>query len=272
MKSIKLGAIINLFLRQLGFEFRRFHKNHTLIETKEMDKLIKSSLDFDLIKSIHKLELEKTLEFLTKSPSQLNQDLFVLNCLNYKKNGFFVEFGATNGINLSNTYSLEKFYGWKGILAEPAKCWHRELNVNRSAFIEKLCVWSESNKKLIFNETIDPELSTINNFSDGDLHSSNRKKSKTYEVETITLNDLLDKYNAPFEIDYLSIDTEGSEFQILSSFNFKKYSFNVITIEHNYTADRENIYNLLTSNGYLRINEDLSRFDDWYINSALSEK
>ncbi len=269
---MKLGTFINLFLRKLGFEFRRFHKNYSHIDSVELDTLIKSNWEFDFIKAFHKNELKNTIDFLAKSPSQLSQDLFVLNILDFKKNGFFVEFGATNGVNLSNTYTLEKFYGWKGILAEPAKCWHKELSDNRSAFIEKQCVWAESNQKLVFNETVDPELSTIDNFSDGDLHSLSRKKSNTYEVNTITLNNLLEKYNAPDEMDYLSIDTEGSEYQILSRFNFNKYRFKVITVEHNYTTDREKIYQLLTANGYLRVNLELSRFDDWYINSVLREK
>ena len=49
------------------------------------------------------------------------------------------------------------------------------------------------------------------------------KKGKKYRIKTISLEDLLLKYNAPVVIDYLSMDTEGSEYEILSAFNFDKY-------------------------------------------------
>ena len=79
------------------------------------------------------------------------------------------------------------------------------------------------------------------------------------------MNDLLDKYNAPNHINYLSIDTEGSEFKILSSLDWDKYSFDVITCEHNYSPQREEIFELLTTKGYKRIFESLSQYEDWYV-------
>ena len=80
------------------------------------------------------------------------------------------------------------------------------------------------NKILTFNEV--GELATIDDFSNSDLHAKARVNGKKYKVKTISLEDLLDKYNAPKIIDYLSIDTEGSELDILSSFNFEKSADN----------------------------------------------
>ena len=200
------------------------------------------------------------------SKSQNFQDLFVLSELALKKNGFFVDFGATNGIHCSNSFLLENSFGWRGILAEPAKRWHKELRRNRPlASIEDACVWKESNLHLTFNETEDGNLSTLDSFSSLDSHRELRKHGQRYEITTISLTDLLDKYSAPKTIDYLSIDTEGSEFEILSAFDFEKYSFSVITCEHNYTPAREKIYELLTSKGYVRKYEELSLWDDWYV-------
>src|SRR5262245_11288155 len=51
------------------------------------------------------------IELLPKSRAQYWQDLFVLSQLNFKRNGYFVEFGATNGVSLSNSYLLERQYG-----------------------------------------------------------------------------------------------------------------------------------------------------------------
>jgi hypothetical protein len=69
-------------------------------------------------------------------------------------------------------------------------------------------------------------------------------------------------------IDYLSIDTEGSEYEILSHFDFEKYHFKIITCEHNFTPARERIFSLLTKNGYARKCENLSKIDDWYVRSS----
>ena len=189
----------------------------------------------------------------------------MLIATNFKKNGFFVEFGATNGVDLSNTYLLEKEFGWNGILAEPSDGWHTALFENRNCFIEPNCVWNSTGEKLEFDVTEFAELSTISQFSDGDIHASSRKFSKKIIVDTISLGDLLKKYDAPKKIDYLSVDTEGSEFEILSAFDFNEYQFNCITVEHNHTPQREKLYKLLTSNGYRRVLEHISRFDDWYV-------
>jgi FkbM family methyltransferase len=204
----------------------------------------------------------------SKSQSQLRQDLFVLSQFDFKCGGYFVEFGATNGRFLSNTWLLEKEYGWKGIVAEPGRRWHDGLRKNRTCNIETDCVWRDSNSTLKFNEVEDGEFSTIDNFSEDhfkDQHKALGKRGTRYEVRTISLSDLLAKYNAPTEIDYLSIDTEGSEYEILASFDFSKYRFGVITVEHNFAPRRTLIFDLLTNQGYKRQYEELSHFDDWYV-------
>jgi FkbM family methyltransferase len=199
------------------------------------------------------------------SRSQLRQDLFVLHELDFKHGGFFVEFGATNGVDLSNTFILEKKFGWSGILAEPAKVWHAELIQNRSCHIETKCVWRSTGEQLTFSETREAELSTITEFVACDGHSEVRKDALAYSVETISLNDLLEKYNAPRHIDYLSIDTEGSEYEILSGLDFDRYDIKVITCEHNFMPSRDKIFRLLSDAGYIRKFENISAWDDWYV-------
>jgi hypothetical protein len=84
-------------------------------------------------------------------------------------------------------------------------------------------------------------------------------------VETVSLEDLLLDYKAPKHIDFLSIDTEGSEFEILNAFDFRKYSFGVICVEHNFTINRDKIRALLEGNGYKQVHVELSEFDDWFV-------
>lgn len=206
---------------------------------------------------------------LTRSKAQLFQDLFVLYLFREKRNGFFVEFGATDGVTLSNTFLLEKEYEWSGLLCEPGKVWKDSLAKNRSCSIDNRCVWSKTGDEFSFNEASIPELSTLDMFNDVDYHSESRKDGTSYIVETISLNDLLVQHKAPSQIDYLSVDTEGSEYEILNAFDFTNYNISVITVEHNFSAKRSDIYHLLVGKGYKRVFEKISVFDDWYIKEPL---
>jgi FkbM family methyltransferase len=211
---------------------------------------------------------DEILELILKSKSsELHQDVLVLFLSEFRRGLYFVEFGAADGINASNTFLLENSFGWVGILAEPAKIWSKSLKQNRpNAKISFDCVWSDSNSEVVFNETPDaPVFSTVHEYRNSDLHHNARKQSKRYKVKTISLNDLLDKFGAPNHINYLSIDTEGTEFKVLNSLDYEKYSFDIITCEHNYSPQREDIYNLLTAKGYKRKFEFLSQYEDWYV-------
>ncbi len=211
------------------------------------------------------------LRNFSQSSAQLFQDLFVLFSLELKSEGYFVEFGAANGVDLSNTVLLERAYGWRGILAEPAKCWHQDLRVNRRCAIDTRCVWSKSGERIEFNEVPERELSTIDRYSSKDAHLASRSLGTVYPVETVSLNDLLAGSNAPKAIDYLSVDTEGSELDILKAFDFAKYDVRIITVEHNFTPDRDAIHGLLVSKGFSRVLERFSLWDDWYIKAGSTE-
>ena len=102
-----------------------------------------------------------------------------------------------------------------------------------------------------------------------DLYKKTVDKNKcTINVKTLSLNDLLDKSNAPRFIEYLSLDTEGSEYEILKTFNFNKYTIGLIDVEHNYVEPRRtHIRKLLLNNGYIYIGEN--KWDDMYKHSSL---
>ncbi len=221
----------------------------------------RSYFDLEFIKAMDPERRNKCLELLDKSRSQLRQDLFALAQVDFQTGGFFLEFGATNGVELNNTWLMEKEFGWTGILAEPARGWHADLKVSRNCTIDTRCVWKSSGDKLQFTEAPRGENSAISTF----VKPSRKLRGQSYDVETISLNDLLDQHDAPKVIDYASIDTEGSEFDILNAFDFDRHSFRVMSVEHNFAAQREDIFKLLTSHGYARVLENVSRFDDWYV-------
>jgi FkbM family methyltransferase len=197
--------------------------------------------------------------------------MYVTHKLHAKRDGFFVEFGATDGVTLSNTYYLEKSLDWKGIVAEPLATWHAALSANRRAVIDHRCVWWESGKTLDFLAANRyPELSSIAEFAGDDYQASTRAIDATsITVKSVSLNDLLTEHEAPSRIDYLSIDTEGSELDILSAFDFDRFKVSVITVEHNYQPDmRGSIQQLLGAHGFVREFEQFSRFDDWYFHPS----
>jgi len=264
-KSIK--KIPKLLIKKLLQVFDlAITSNSNLMRLNALASKTPADSDLAFLRVFDAITVGKILHLLSSSKSQLRQDLFVLSELNFKESGYFVEFGATNGIDLSNSYLLERDYSWRGILAEPARVWHSELRENRkNSIVETNCVWKNSNETLLFNEADAPELSTLDSFSNSDMHIDFRKNGNKYEVSTISLNDLLEKYKAPRDIDYLSIDTEGSEFEILNSFNFDNYNIKIITCEHNFGDNRDKIRSLLVSKGYERKFESISLFDDWYV-------
>jgi hypothetical protein len=97
------------------------------------------------------------------------------------------------------------------------------------------------------------------------MHAASRRDGQRYPVATVSLNDLLAHWSAPRRIDYLSIDTEGSELDILSRLDFAAYDVRLITVEHNFSDRREAIFELLAAHGYVRKFEALSSVDDWYV-------
>ena len=99
-----------------------------------------------------------------------------------------------------------------------------------------------------------------------DLLSYIRKTLSNYDISlSITINEVMETYFNGNSPSYVSIDTEGSEFEILNSFNFDEYDIKIITCEHNFTPMREKIHSLLTRNGYVRKYSEYSLFDDWYV-------
>lgn len=221
--------------------------------------------DIQFLKALPPEAAGRAVALLDQSRSQLRQDLFVLSRLGFKRDGFFVEFGATDGHELSNTWLLEKQFGWRGVLAEPARIWHERLRRNRAAVIETDCVWKVTGAEVEFAEIPEAALSTVADLSDKDSHRSRRRRSTRYAVRTVTLADMLQRHGAPAEIDYLSIDTEGSEYDILQAHDFGRFRFRVITCEHNHTPNRQRIHDLLAGKGYRRVLEPQSLFDDWYV-------
>jgi FkbM family methyltransferase len=219
-------------------------------------------------------DLDDVIQFLAfaaplapHSKSQLFQELWALWRAGGKRDGYFVEFGASSGVKLSNTWFLETGMGWNGILAEPHPVHVEHVRAARRCHVSDLCVYSRSNETMTFRMVAESDhLSRLADIDPMDGHEADgRQAFEETTVRTISLNDLLTRYDAPREIDYLSIDTEGSELEILRSFDFDRWRVNAVTVEHNYTAAEQALDALFFANGYRRVWPQVSRFDAWYV-------
>jgi FkbM family methyltransferase len=221
-------------------------------------KLISNNINCDHCDAIY-IKIEN---YESKSNSQLSQDLKVLDYFNNKKGGFYIELGAHDGIHISNTSLLEKEFGWTGILIEPVNSTFEKLLVNRPNNINSNdVIYSIDGKEVIFEEKSQSVLSGIKD--DLGKHKDTEKNIE-YKKITKTLTTLLNENNATNYIDYLSLDTEGSELEILKGIDFEKYKIGYIDIEHNFEEPRRtNMKELLISKGYTYLGGN--RWDDIYI-------
>lgn len=204
--------------------------------------------------------------------SQIGQDKWVHSIIGNKQNGYFIELGACDGLYLSNTLFFERELGWNGICIEPNSVYFKELEKNRKCNISNDLISSVSGNEVDFS--ICGAASGIADENIGPFTSKNYIIKKV----TTTLAEVLDGINAPNVIDYLSLDVEGHEYSILSTFPFSKYKFRCITVEHNepHVGQKQQmlIREILEHNGYKYVkgNDDIHNWghgpiDDFYINS-----
>ena len=203
-----------------------------------------------------------------ESFSQFGQDLIVINYYNKKRDGYFLEIGASDGILISNCYTLEKNLGWSGICVEVIPYKFEQLQKNRNCICINKAIFNKSNESVKFSihkygEHNEDGISGITDYLD--KHKEKVLKNETQiDVETLSLVDLLTQNNAPPLIDYLSLDTEGTELEILQSNDYKKYNFGFISVEHNFIEPRRTkIKKLLCDNNYKFFGS--KNADDFYI-------
>jgi len=177
---------------------------------------------------------------------QLDQQL--KEYLNYS-NGFYIELGAHDGISQSNTYYYEKNKNWKGILIEPtshifAKC--KENRSDKNLFYNYACVsfeYKDEDIKLTYSN-----LATFTDYLDKKFQKQHYSNPQIYRGEKMfqfiakakTLASILDDAEAPKNIDFLSLDTEGSEFEVLNGIDFNKYKFKFMLVETDFYPKLEN--------------------------------
>jgi FkbM family methyltransferase len=259
---MKISKYIRTRISKLGWfdKFVWFISDYSVIENVLQNEGRLNSLTNFELEFISKIIENK---YLKKYSSQIGQDIFI-DILNSKKEkGFFIEIGVGDGVNISNTYFLEKIRNWNGVLCEPDKSSHSSISANRKATLCKDALFNKAGTIDFYSIDGNTELSTINMTKD--MNSSMRKNYSKYEVNTLTFGEFAIKYNIPTSIDFISLDTEGTELEILSTIDFSKYQIGAFCIEHNNLEDRKSkLKEIMFSNGYNLFNEKLTLFDYWF--------
>lgn len=175
--------------------------------------------------------------------SQYGQDQYLeTNIFKHHLNGFYVDVGAHDGLSLNNTLYFEKNNNWTGINIEPNKKVFDKLIINRPNNINLNCAVSNNNGQTDFfcNTGYTEMLSGIKDTFDSRhltrLQNENKQMGSTTEliqVNTKKLETIFDENNIS-RVNYLSIDVEGAEFEVIKSINFDKVFIDVIGFENNY--------------------------------------
>ena len=171
--------------------------------------------------------------------SHIGQDAWVAESLQFKRNGFFLDFGAFDGETISNTYALEKELGWRGICVEPNPRFYPSLCRCRKCITVNVALWPQSRELLRFVDA--HGLSAIETYKDADANAGRRDQAThgVIEVDTLNPTELLKRFEAPYLIDFLSLDVEGAEYEVLTALDLQTYAIALMTIEHNHDLPRQ---------------------------------
>lgn len=208
--------------------------------------------------------------YLPHSLSDRGQDSWIIReVFPGKRGGFFLELGAADGFSESNTYVLEKRYGWKGICIEPNPMLFRALvdRYQRACTCVPVAVDAERGS---LEFVLDGQTSGL--LAAGSDNAHDRRKGRIDKaraerrvkvVETLPLAEVLDRHGAPRVIDYFSFDVEGLETRILRGFPFDRYTFLALTIER----PTPELNELLFKHGYHFVRNSL--YDTFYVHETV---
>jgi FkbM family methyltransferase len=196
-------------------------------------------------------------------------DRKILERLGNRRGGFYVDIGANDGLRASNTAILEFRYGWAGVLVEPIPHKFLELTQNRSKknyFVCKACVskdYKGNFVELLYADTMTVAVGLESDIASPEGHVQvgmdfiPHEKTFSFFSPAICLQEVLEASGSPKEIDFLSLDVEGSEIEVLKGVDFQKFRFNLMLIE---CRDTHTMELFMNTKGY-SLSERLSERD-----------
>lgn len=196
---------------------------------------------------------------------QHGQDVAVAKFFNLKRNGFFIDLAANDAIWASNTFALEHNLGWDGICIEPNPYYWYRL-ANRKCHAVGALVGGQNKEELTvrfeFSKVAGPYGGIV-----GSNYDNAKEKDDDERRYAASLLRVLQMFNAPSVIDYISLDVEGAEQYIMKDFPFESYTFKCMTIER----PKDELRELLESNGYKHVH-NFARGDTLWAHESTYEE
>ena len=178
-----------------------------------------------------------------ESYAQVKQDLILLDLIG--PNGYFIDLAANDAKDLTNTLVLER-HGWNGLCIEPNPVYWYGLSHRKCTVVGALVGGTKQKVQVKFRGVFGGIVGKIDN------RLANFKKEPDAEAVdryTAPIAEVLSMYNVPKSIDYLSLDVEGSEYEIMKDFPFDQYTIKVLTVER----PSKKLKALLESKGYMEV-------------------
>ena len=193
---------------------------------------------------------------MKKYYSQVGQDEFLdIEIFKKKSNGFFVEIGANDGVLFSNTLFFEKYRSWSGLLIEPNPDQFEKILKNRKSKSLNISI-SDIEGEMVFNKVsgYGQQLSgLVLKYDPKHVERINKTIEEfggfqeQIKISSDSLANVFENQGVK-KIDFVSLDTEGGELDILKTIDFSKVIIEVFIVENNYSDN--GIYEFLTSKGY----------------------
>jgi FkbM family methyltransferase len=174
--------------------------------------------------------------------------------------GFFVEIGANDGVNQSNTLHYELYRSWRGVLVEPFPTNFFKCRANRNKDTKVYCAacvpfdYKERFVPMVYSNLMSVAELPGSDIADPRAHAmigkqflSAQEDVFTFGAEARTLNEILTHAQAPREIDFFSLDVEGAEIPLLDGIDHERYRFKYILVE---ARDLKKMSAYLDSRGY----------------------
>ena len=250
---------------------KRLHRVPRLIIVGLIKKIALTSLMSDRTISTFPA-LPKSLLSANGYSSQIGQDYLIDQFIfPSRSNGVFVDVGAHDGVSFSNTYFFESKKAWTGLCIEPNPDVFEQLVKNRNCKKAQVAIGARNGTTEFTVATGVDMLSGVSS----NLNRRHRKRmdreirevdgsKRVIQIPIVTLQSLLDLNNIE-RIDFLTIDTEGSELDVIRGIDFGRTLITCIVLERNYTSG--GVLKFLRTKGFIRLmalsHDDIYVHKDW---------